>query len=369
MKILCVSTDWAMVENIGGVQMRVKEKLGGTGSYRLAIPGAELEKHGHTVVHVSLEGLASSEQGLLYGTDFDGNKHFDCDVVWIQRWMSEGADVAIKRAKACGQIVVNDVDDHFGALPTSNIAFNMTHPKANPTFNRNLYMRAIAASSGITVSTPFLADQFKGLGIPVVLCRNAVDLPKWPVNDVTDTGTIGWVGGIPWRGSDLAQLRGILGPHLKKHDLTFVHGGHSPQGPSAADQLGLDITTGKCMICPLVDFRDYPGLWEPIDILVAPLEKSSFNAGKSELKALEACATGVPWIGSGWHPGYQWLAERSAGRLANNAKQWTRHLEELLDPEVRAKEGAANRECAEELQIAKKWQTWERAFKTIAGAA
>ena len=369
MKIGAISTDWLLTDQIGDVTFARKPIIGGTGSYRQIIPGTELAKHGHTFVATCMENLSSSDSGLFIVTDFDGNKHFDCDILWLQRLMGEDMPERIKRARACGQVVINDLDDWFWGLPTTNVAFHMTHPKSNPLFNRDFYLKAIQAGSGVTVSTKYLAGRLDKIGIPTVLCRNALDIDQWPVLDATDTGNVGWVGGIPWRGSDLAQLKGILGPFLEKHGLTFVHGGHSPQGPSAMEQLGIDPTKVECMTAPILDFAEYQKLWEPIDVLVAPLEESSFNRSKSSLKLFEGSASGLPCIGVSWHEEYQWWAKESAVRLARNARDWIKHLEALLDPVVRKEEGAINRAAAEKQSIGELWPVWEQAFESIKAAS
>jgi hypothetical protein len=53
------------------------------------------------------------------------------------------------------------------------------------------------------------------------------------------------------------------------------------------------------------------------------------------------------------------------GRLARKSWQWTDHLEALLDPETRAREGAANRKHAEEWDIAKKWTQWDSVLREL----
>lgn len=366
LRIGAFTTDWSHQRPIEGVTFKTAPKYGGTCWYRIAMPGYELAKHGHSFV-LGLT-IFPAPDGSLAIEDIHGERHFGCDVIWLQRWMHREAPHLIRQARATGQVVIQDVDDHFWGLPTTNVAFINTHPKSNPDFNRDHYWAAIAASDGITCSTQYLADRVAKLHRPTFVCRNAIDLARWAVNDVGDEqATAGWVGGIPWRGSDLQILRGVIGPYLEAHDFAFYHGGHTPDPnfPSAVEQLGIDPTKVKCSTAPLVDIADYPSLWTPLDISLIPLDDIPFNHGKSHLKALDSSAAGVPWIAPAWHEEYQWFSEHKYGRLAKRADQWRKHLEALADPVTRKTEGAMARERAEREDISLRWVDWEAAFDQI----
>jgi hypothetical protein len=55
------------------------------------------------------------------------------------------------------------------------------------------------------------------------------------------------------------------------------------------------------------------------------------------------------------------------GRLAKNwkPKTWRHHLDELLDPDTRRVEGAANRKHAEQWNIANKWTQWRDVLEEV----
>lgn len=355
---------------ITGRQEFVKNKktmvYGGTYYMRLAMPTMELAKHGYdSFLSWNLNAKPSGEFVCM---DPQGDWH-EPDIVWLQRHMGDGMDAAIERAKACGQIVVNDLDDLFWGLPKTNQAYDTTDPIKHPDFNRDHYRKAIAASSAITVSTPALAKEMERLGPPVFLCRNMIDIERWPQLDPTTNGMIGWVGGIAWRANDMYVLKQFLPEFMEDFELPFYHGGDSqvPGVPKAWDQIGLDPTRVKCATMPLCSIQDYPQLWQSINIALIPLEDVKFNHAKSALKALESSACGLPYIASDL-PEQRWFTEDGGmGRLAKNWKPatWERHLEELLDPEVRRIEGQANREHAEKFDIANNWQQWDRVFREL----
>jgi hypothetical protein len=365
------STDWqfekvpdADQSRIQGRQVFTTKRIasyGGTYYYRMALPFMELAKHGHECI--LSYAIDEATDGHIRVMDTAGEWHDDCDVVVFQRWMHEDGVDRAKKAIACGQIVINDVDDHFWALPKSNVAHKTTDPSNNPSFNRVHYRKMIEASSAIIASTETIANEFRDVDPPVFICRNAIDIERWQPHDPGADGMVGWVGGIPWRGNDLTLLCGVLRPFLEQNDLPFYHGGESdnPNYPKAWQQLGLNPERTQLATRPLVHIAEYPSLWDPVNLAVIPLEDSRFSRAKSWLKGLEASAAGIPFIASKM-PEYELLG---VGRLAKTAKQWRRHLEELLDPDVRRAEGIVNRRRAEELSIGNQYHQWAHVLDEV----
>lgn len=371
-KIGWYSTDWAfdpildkVASAMSGRQTFVQGKkhaiFGGTYYYRMAMPAVTLGKHGYDTVLSPSFDVAPDGHIVIHGVD--GVAHDDCDVVVFQRWMHrDGAEMA-RRARATGQLIVQDIDDYFWALPHTNTARKNTSAATNSEHNRDHYRKMMAASDAIICSTDMLASAMSKLGPPVFVARNAIELDVWRQHDPGTDGMVGWVGGIPWRGNDLPLLRGVLGPFLEQNGLPFYHGGHSsdPKVPTAWEQLGLDTTKVRVAYNDLSPVATYPLLWDPVALAVIPLEDCSFNRAKSWLKGLEAAACGIPFIATRL-PEYELLG---IGRLARNRKEWRTHLEALLDPEVRRAEGAANRRRAEELSIDKQWGQWDHIFTEL----
>lgn len=369
-KVAWFSTDWQFEPAVDELASRVAGRpipipgkrvatYGGTYYYRMALPAMELAKHGYQ--SVLAYAVRPGPDGRLSALGVDQCWHDDCDIVVFQRWMAANGAPFAERARAAGQLVIQDVDDMFWALPRTNIASQTTDPKVNPEFNRVHYRRMIDVSSAVICSTPAIAA-YLGRKVPAFVCRNSIDIDRWPVHDPM-VGMVGWVGGIAWRGNDLPLLRGVLGPFLEEHGLPFYHGGHSgePGVPAAWDQLGINPARVRCMASPIVKIAEYPRIWDPVGLALVPLEDCTFNRGKSWLKGLEASACGIPFVASRL-PEYEALG---VGRLAKTPGEWRQHLDELLDPEVRRVEGLRNRARAEELSVGKQWHQWDRVFRDL----
>ena len=360
-KIGWYSTDWSKKDLPDGQALMTH---GGTFYYRMAMPAEELNRHGYTCL-ISW-AMEPAPDGHLRVMDIHGEWHDDCDAVVFQRWMHKDSPTLARRAQACGQRVINDVDDHFWALPRTNIAHKTTDPKNNPDFNRDHYRQMLKVSDAVICSTETIARFVERQGAPVHICRNSIDIHRWKQHDTSELH-FGWTGGIPWRANDLTLLRGIIGPFLEDHGLDFYHGGESndPNYPKAPEQLGIDTSRVPYSSVPIVPIGEYPNIWDPITAMVIPLERCEFNDAKSWLKALEASACGIPYIASDLPEQRFFVEDGGMGRLARKPWQWMDHLEDLLDPIVRKREGEANRAHAEEWDIGRRWQQWDQVFRAL----
>ena len=377
MLIGAFTTDWQQTKvpdpersAITGQQEFVQDKVamtfGGTFYYRGAMPLTELTGHGWDL-KLSWRFRVRPD-GAIEMMDPEG-QWFTPDVVWTQRWMhKDGAD-QMRRARAAGQICVADLDDGFWHLPKSNVAHSATSAKNNPEFNRDHYLRCLEACDLVTVSTAALKRDMERMlkaDVPVVICKNAIDIDRWPTHDPGVDGWIGWVGGIQWRARDLPVLKPVLPQFLMDHNLPIYHGGDSevPGVPKLWEQIGIDPARVKCFTSPLCHIMEYPGLWQSINLALVPLENHPFNVRKSHLKGLEASATGIPFIHSDHMPEYEAFG---AGISADNSrpKTWLTALESMLDADYRRSEGARNRAIAESWDIKKRWSQWDEALRTV----
>jgi glycosyltransferase involved in cell wall biosynthesis len=274
----------------------------------------------------------------------------DVDVVIMQRLMHDTLPEHMKLAQKAGQIIINDLDDWYWGLDTSNLAFASSHPKNSPHENTNHYRKVLATSDRITVSTPYLRDRLMQMFRncpPIDVLENTVDVNRFKIHEhITETKPIvGWVGSTNHRSGDLEVVSGTIPPLQKLNLIDLQHSGNRFDAPSLASKW--NITETSVITLPACEPEDYPNLLT-MDIGIAPLRDTPFNHAKSDIKVLEYSASGIPWVASDL-PAYETLQKLwGVGRIAkkNKAKEWQRHIKELLDPKVRAEEGLALREAS-----------------------
>lgn len=358
MKIGFASNDWAMKSH---EPLTGHPTWGGAGWARCGLPARFLRAAGHDVVEGTL--VFRKSVGRFYVRDWEGGHH-DVDLLVMQRWMFASISVELPQAISSGQVVVNDVDDHFWALDPRNQAYEASDPKRSVIENRQHYLAVLKASSAVTVSTPYLADELRRLGVrvPLFVLENRVDTEAFETSRLMQSGrqsgvrefhgkkpVVGWVGATPWRSGDLETLRGVLGPFLEAHDLRAYHGGHLDRAASFADQT--EVPADRVRTLPMVPIHEYPMLFIGLDVGLVPLRDARFNRAKSWIKGIEYAAAGVPFVASAL-PEYERLARTvGVGRVASRPKQWRAHLSDLLDPHVRAEEAAKNFEAVKALDI------------------
>jgi hypothetical protein len=311
---------------------------GGSAFYRLLQP---LRFSG--VDYVS--GLLGFDGSVLTVHDYEfGNKHDDCDVIIMQRCIWDGLPEAIDKAKANGQTIINDMDDWFDGLPPSNVAFNAMYSirEAFPIFRA-----VLRRSDAIINSTPFLVEAHRKYA-PSFLWRNSIDFDSFPEKHehVDNPPSIGWFGTLRFRDLDTEQLAGIVGPYVNRLGTKFIHVGHEDTDEKFGNPLHERLRVDPALIeqrppIPFV-FSSWQ-LYDQYDIGLVPLAPTRFNDAKSFLKGVEHVASGIPYIASPSEE-YRWLHERGIGRIVRKARDWTKHLDELRDPEVRSAEAATSLE-------------------------
>lgn len=310
-----------------------KDAWGGSGFARVGQYLPHIKAAGHTVITGTLwlEGdCLSIEDGYL-------NKQFP-DIIISQRLMMDNLVTAYKIGRSAGQIIVNDVDDWYWGLSTTNEAFKHSHPKHNAYENTNYYRQSLAASSYVTVSTPYLHGRLsRTLKVPMTILPNYVDVSRFSPVTITDTDCpdVGWAGSTSHRSGDIEILNGVLGPLAKEGSIKLVHAGDCVGSPSFASQLGVeeDLISRKI---PRALAEDYPSILD-FEVGLIPLRNTPFNEAKSDIKGLEYAAAGIPFVASNL-PSYVGLANSGfdgGSFLAKNGEQWKKYVTRFRSPELR----------------------------------
>jgi len=283
---------------------------------------------------------------LRYGSHapIDNFDHYEgnLDVVVMKLWMWHEYQYYIERAQELGQVIIIDIDDFFSNLPEYNIAFHTTDPKKNAEWNRDHMLKSYKYADGLIASTQFIRDFYEKDNSEIHLVKNAVN-PDLFLKRMDFSGNkpkIGWVGIMLWRSEDIEQLQGWLGPFLDRHDLKFHHSGMLLDKPKQLAEIAkfdperLEEITGT-------NVWNYSNVLLPIDVGIVPLTNNPFNEAKSSLKGVEYAMSGIPFVAGNTYE-YRKMAEEGAGRVAKKPHDWIKHLEALLDPDVRKEEANKN---------------------------
>jgi glycosyltransferase involved in cell wall biosynthesis len=215
----------------------------------------------------------------------------------------------------------------------------------------------------ITVSTPYLAEQYRRYNDNVVVLPNYVDEKLLGiVRPRRERLTLGWAGGsshlADWATVAAPAVRAVLGanPGLDMH---FMGVDFSPM---------LGDARGRCRFTPWdADVSSYYGKID-FDVGLAPLGDSDFNRSKSYVRALEMASLGIPIVASDVEPYRDFVIDGVTGYLVRTEDEWTARLAELVaDAEAREEMGRKAREHAAAFTIQGNWMKWRDAYEAVAG--
>jgi hypothetical protein len=314
--------------------------------YRIVLPMMALQERGHEVVRV--------EQQV--GTPIEIDPLVDCDLVHIHRPLliyDDGATVA--RLLEAGVAVGFDEDDNIVDAPVGLEERTGQHwlPRARRNFE--LLLTRVGDVDVVTTPSPHLADRFEESGADNV---HVIDnyLPG-AFSRVAPLGHEGLV--IGWHGADehgldaeaLGISRTLLRVLAANPDVSVV-----------TINVDLGIEHERYRREDPVPFAQLTQRLADFDIGIVPLADIPFNLGRSNVKAREYAAAGVPWLASpvGAYEGLGW---QEGGQLVAD-DEWFEALDKLI---------RARRDRAKQAKRAKTWakretvwhtaEIWERAFR------
>ncbi len=327
MKIGFGTTDWSssIFENDEPV-------WGGAGWVRL---GQYVKHFESEVVYGNLVSL----KGFFGVRSWNGDIHTDCDVVVMQRVMHKDVAEKIKQARQLGQVIVNDLDDWYWGMATTNSAYLSSHPRYSPAENTTHYKKTLSRSSAITVSTQYLADRVKDWNTNVAVLPNTIDFDSFKKRVHEDPLTLGWAGSTSHRSGDLEILKGCLSDYSGR----VVHLGDLEGAVSFSSVTGLETLRTHPM-CPISEYSQS----FDFDIGLAPLSDRTFNHAKSAIKVLEYTAANIPFVASGVGP-YKGLM--GAGKIVKSPGDWRKFVASLESVESREQEAQRNLEILSQFNI------------------
>jgi glycosyltransferase involved in cell wall biosynthesis len=251
--------------------------------------------------------------------------------VIVQNYIHDFALAVLKDWSALKNrpFVVYTLDDLINDLDKTNPFRKFIPPNA-----RSRLKYALSNCDRLVVSTEFLAETYRHFISDIKVVPNRLEKNIWlPLNSLKRTSKkprIGWAGGTTHEG-DLILLKEIIEQTRDEADWIFF--GMCPD----------EIRPLLAEYHELIPFDQYPAHLASlnIDIAVAPLAKTPFNQGKSNLRLLEYGVLRIPVVCTDIDP-YQ---NSPACRVENTAKAWIEALRErIYDADAREREGAAMRD-------------------------
>ncbi|HEX4806983.1 MAG TPA: glycosyltransferase [Conexibacter sp.] len=328
---------------------------GANAYYRLVLPLMAMRERGHEIVHVVQE----------YKRVIDVRPLLGCDVVHIHRpaLLYDDGDVVTRLLEA-GVTVGFDEDDNVIDMPEG--LEEKTDQPWMPRARRNfeLLLEHVGRVQLVTTPSDHLADRFEAAG-----ARNVHVIDNYlpgAFNRVEPEGhdgvVIGWHAGrehlVDAESLGLVPtLERLLDAHPDLRvvtiniDLTRV--GMRHERYACEEPTPIEALTQR-----LADF----------DVGIVPLADIPFNRGRSNVKAREYAAAGVPWLASPVGS-YEQLGDDEGGRLVAD-DGWFEALDELVrSRRARAKQGKRAKAWAKRETIWNMAEAWERLFLDALAAA
>lgn len=259
--------------------------------------------------------------------------------------------------------LVFEMDDDLWNIDPSNVraydwfANGYDHKTGLYTDVRANLEANISAADRVTVTTEALAKLARQFNDDVRIVPNY--LPGWVLDwerPKRDRLTIGWMGSsthsMDWDEAAQPIKRFMLrNPDVQFHMIGGRYGDKFQLNP---DQL---VETGWV--------EGVENVWRAIDfdIALAPLRPHVFNQSKSNLKALEAAALGIPIVASDCGPYPEFVEHGKTGFLVKRDHEWGKYLRDLTnDDAMREEMGAAAKEKARAWTLEVNIDQWKAAL-------
>lgn len=214
-------------------------------------------------------------------------------------------------------LCVYDLDDDLIDVDPANVV-----PHSIYAHQREGTIANIAAAHVVTVSTPNLARKIQPINPDVRVLPNCIadDLQRHPGAHSGEL-TIGWAGSMfhaqDFQPQLLADIRAVAQANPQVRWVSI-----------GADYLSGAVGSGRHTSVGWGSIRDYHLNLSRLDIGIAPLAETEFNASKSWSKVLDYMACGVVPVAQNWGS-YPDLIDVGAGFLVSES--WVDALNHIID--------------------------------------
>ena len=353
---------------------------GACGIYRLDNPLLEIKKSGLAKVWRIDKG-----DSIV--------KNIDCleaDVFIIPRMAGEDMRKNMKKLQNGGKKLVIDHDDFlfniqplmraYSEFGTEEVKYKMPNGDImdlwqngkNINLQENIerlngVAKALEQADMVTVTTDILAEAYKKYNPNVVVLPNCIDMNLWkqlPLKRENDEIRLYWGGGDSHYG-DWMLMPDVLKAIMDKYkNVKLVI-----QGTLFKASIK-DLPQDRIEHHGWVNIHAYPyktAIINP-DIAIIPLEDTSFNRCKSNIKWVEMSALGVPCVTSHVSPYKEYAVENNGIFIENNDKDaWIDGISYMIDNVGMRKEFAGNAKkiVAEHFDIKTQYPRWIKAYEGL----
>ena len=282
----------------------------------------------------------------------------DFDVVIFQRVPVISSSINIlSLAKRKNRRVLYDVDDlmfkpwrraNMGVIRSGLVKFD------DAIYAEGLRKRLqmLSLCDGVICSTSFLQRELNSLGMPVILSRNAVDDnnfingAKRLAGPAQSGFKMMFMSGTPTHEADFASIQDVV------RDILIASPNVTLTILGELQSRYLDGLPNVIRSPSVSRSRMFEIVAEQ-DLVLVPLERTSFNTAKSSLKFMECGASGVPVIASNLFEFKRDIRRSGAGMLANTPEDWRSAIQRFIDmPELSREHGLkAFRYCLDHYSV------------------
>jgi glycosyltransferase involved in cell wall biosynthesis len=324
----------------------------GCGHYRINLPLAQLKRMGHGA------GIIRPGQPCDFRDTYDPAT---LDIIVGQRVSGEGISMEWQRLSAVkgrNYRLVYEIDDDLWNIDRSN----------KPAWNyymedqarRDRMIANVRAADLVTVTTECLADVISVWNQNVTVLPNYIDEAVFGVRrkrpgwfTVGCGGSVSHTGDWEYAGKSIGRFF-TANPGTAMH---FIGAEFCAQLPPAAAR--------QIFLTPWIN--SVPDYYASLvmDVGIAPLRPTFFNQSKSNLKALEYAALGIPCVAAHYAPYEDFVQHGTTGFLAKR-DDWARCLKLLYhEPEMRSAMAQAGIELAHKHTIQANAWRWIEAYESI----
>lgn len=321
----------------------------------------------------SLRSGKESNEQMLKGAK-------EADIVVFQRPMQKEMLEAAIILKEMGKKIVFDNDDTYS--PLSGVPRLMTEILERQVDGKlqdihTMLKEFSRIADLVTVSTDFLADEYKDFNSNIKVLPNMVDPDDWDIPKRTEGNKIriGIVGSSAMN-KDSQILTPILRELRRRDDVQLVMFGIPALSEEKIRKFYLhEISYWNTMNVEWqssVNIADYMSTLNnlELDIMLIPREDNYFNHCKSNLKFLEASMCEIPVVAQGFIDGkspYQGLADSKYMRIATTQDDWRKQINELIeDKKLRQEMGMRAKEYVlKNYNIHNTAHLWEEEYKKL----